>query len=582
MSNFTTEPSGPILELGGFRLLSILGEGSFATAYLAQQIGTERKAVLKVAHTHLIRGPYGEMIRQRFDAEVRAITRIQHPNMVTVYTSGLTDGGVPYIAMEFINGHTLDERLQRAAPLTRATVLVIFEQVASVLKSAHALGVVHRDITPNNIMLQDGPAGEPIARVLDFGIAMLDEKHTHTVGPIGTPRYLAPEQLNGRAVAQSDIFSLGAVLWWALTGHEYLEEASSIFDIFRIYNYEGVPNNPHKLRKDIDPELARLVTSMLQAKPEDRPDAATLHQHLLRLRNAETTQSLIRPLTPIADLPRADIARPQPSTSALGLGLESSEPQDNAQGLSLLNAQILHLMPESAASELLQRQLERAGAELIPVESAQQALDAMEQFVPDVLLLKGPKAQLTMHELAERARKLNPAPLVVLITDRIPTGALPDHLIVITTRDATTHIISLLDRYLNKPERLLRKKLTNTTGLDLGRINTLYTNHPDWLERALDQVVEHVPKLLARIEESLDRHNLIAARAASEQLERACREVGLVSLAERCAELLSEIVPMRTHIARDRHAKAIAAYMAVFPTILQLRALLAKTPRAKV
>jgi serine/threonine protein kinase len=577
MSDLPTELSGPILELGGFRLLSVLGEGSFATAYLAQQIGTERKAVLKVAHPHLIRGPYGDMIRQRFDAEVRAITRIQHPNMVTVYTSGLTPQSIPYIAMELVQGHTLDYRLQHAAPLRRDVVLTLFEQVASVLKSAHSMGVVHRDITPNNIMIQEDEQGRPVARVLDFGIAMLDEKHSHTVGPIGTPRYLAPEQLNGRAVAQSDIFSLGAVMWWAITGREYLDQAGSIFDIFRIYNHEGVPNDPRKLRADVDPQLSKLVTTMLLANPNDRPDAAAVQAHLQRLRDEGTPGKLIRPLTPITGTPRLDFSRDRLKTSSPGLGLETSEPLSVEDEQTLQNLQIIILNTDPSSHEVMVRSLERCGAEVLKADDVDDIIAITEQFVPDVLLIRGPTAQLELHNIIRHAtqKKSNP-PLTILITDRIPTGALPDELVVVTSRDAA-QLPGLIHRYLNKPERILRNKLQNTEGLDLARVHHLHVNHPQWLARALDQVVEHVPKLLSQLEEALDTSDLRRATLCAEQLERASREVGLSGLTQRTNDLLRELLPLRLHIARERHAKVISAYMAVFPTILKLRSLL---PRA--
>jgi serine/threonine protein kinase len=578
MSDFTHTLGTPILELGGFRLLSVLGEGSFATAYLAQQIGTERRAVLKVAHAHLIRGPHGEMIRQRFDAEVRAITRIQHPNMVTVYTSGLTPENIPYIAMEFIQGHSLDHRLIHTAPLRREIVLTLFEQVASVLKSAHSLGVVHRDITPSNIMIQEDAHGMPIARVLDFGIAMLDEKHTHTVGPIGTPRYLAPEQLNGRAVAQSDIFSLGAIMWWALTGREYLDQAASIFDIFRIYNHEGVPNDPRTVRAEVDPELASLVTAMLQASPAARPDAAAVQRRLQILRERDSKNSfLVRPMTPIAGTSSLANQMARISTEELGLGLETSDVISAELTDELANVQILHLGNPSPFSSIINRQLEHSSAEVYNVTDIDAAREAMEQLVPDVLLLSSPEAQLHMHDLVSSTRTLPIPPLTVLITSRIPTGALPDELVVVTSHDASAHIPSLIHRYLSKPDRVLRKKLQNIEGLDMARIHSLYANHPTWLGKALDQVVEHVPNLLAKIEDAIDISDLTRAREYTEQLERAAHEIGLSSITQRTNDLLRELMPMRLHIARDRHAKLLNAYMSIFPTILRLRALL---PRA--
>jgi hypothetical protein len=406
---------------------------------------------------------------------------------------------------------------------------------------------------------------------------MLDEKHTHTVGPIGTPRYLAPEQLNGRAVAQSDIFSMGAIMWWAITGHEYLEQAGSIFDIFRIYNHEGVPNDPRTVRADVDPDLAALVTSMLQARPEARPDAGAVQRHLQGLSEGdkETKNSfLVRPMTPIAGTLGLSSPMARITTAELGLGLESAASLVEGTTEELANVQVLHLSNRSPSSIQINRQLERSSAEVYDVGDLDSAREAMGQVVPDVLILSGSEAQLHMHEVARYARALPMPPLTVLITSRIPTGALPDELLVITSRDDSLHLPSLIQRYLNKPERVLRRKLQNIEGLDMMRINSLYNNHPSWLGGALDQVVGRVPNLLAKIEDAIVLGNLVRARGYTEQLGRAAHEIGLSSLTQRTDELLRELTPMRLHIARDRHAKLLSAYMSVFPTILRLRSIL--------
>jgi serine/threonine protein kinase len=556
--------------LGGFQLRHPLGHGSFATAYLAQQLDPAREAVVKVAHPHLISGPHGDMIRQRFDAEVQAITRIQHPNMVTVYTSGLTPQGIPYIAMELVQGRTLDLQLLHAAPLPLAIGLALFEQVASVLKSAHSMGVVHRDISPSNIMIQEDARGLPSARVLDFGMAMLDEQHRYTIGPIGTPRYLAPEQLNGNPTTRSDMFSLGAVMWWAFTGHEYLEQASSILDIFHIYTRDGAPNDPLSLRPTLDPQLAALISHMLQAEPSDRPDAATAHQHLIALTAKypidRDTPPLPRPPTPIGESAAQ-------GTATIGLALESTESYALEDTTILQNRQIVILDRASRRDETIARDLEHYGAEIVRISSPADLSSILDQLVPDAVLISAPLPAPELRALCDKANA-QPTPPVILLSAEHLTADAPPASIVLLHRHDGEQLVQSINHHLQSPERALRHKIQGAEGLDLTRIYHLHNDRPGWLADALEQVAAEVPALLSELEAAIDASDLRRATLCAEQLERASHEVGLSGLTQRTNDLLRELVPSRLHVARERHADVISAYMAAFPTILKLRSLL--------
>ena len=266
----TTESLIGDVVLGSFKLKHVLGQGSFATCYLAEQLGTDRVAVVKITHAHLIHGPFGEQIRMRFAAEVRAATRVSHPNLATIYITGETQNGLPIIAMEYVNGSRLDDFLDHEAPLNSARLSSVFRPVIEVLAELHDAGIIHRDVSPGNIMVTE--ERKPV--LLDFGIAKLDFEYNKglTMGPIGTPLYMAPEQGIGKATAKSDIFSLGAIIWWALTGRERQETP------LRLAGQQAGkdPLDPRELNPNISPQLADLVQQLLDPNPAKRPSAKKL------------------------------------------------------------------------------------------------------------------------------------------------------------------------------------------------------------------------------------------------------------------------------------------------------------------
>ncbi|MEL6181768.1 MAG: serine/threonine-protein kinase, partial [Myxococcota bacterium] len=207
--------------LDSFEVISVAGEGSFARAYLAHQLGTERKAIVKIAHDHLLDGDRANAIRQYFANELRASTRVKHPNLVTIYTAGETDEGAPAIAMEYVDGVSLEQLLIQQAPLPARLSCALFHQLLQAIHELHNAGIVHCDISPTNVMVQSG--GSLLRAVLlDFGIARLEPEWDTPPRDLvqGTPGYTAAEQLEGNSVPASDIFSLGALMWWAFSGEE--------------------------------------------------------------------------------------------------------------------------------------------------------------------------------------------------------------------------------------------------------------------------------------------------------------------------------------------------------------------------
>ncbi len=253
-------------ELEAFKLTRVLGRGTFGTAYLAEQLGTERRAVVKIAHADLVEGETGTEVRARFDSEVRAATRVSHPNLVTIYTSGETDDGLPAIAMEYVEGETLGRVLSREETLGDE-LFEVFDQVGSALYAIHEEGVLHRDVAPGNVMISRDHSGDVRAVLLDFGMARLADLPGTSLSPVGTPHFVAPEQLISRPEPASDVFSLGALLWWALCGSRMRTDR------------RGCPLGSPVVNPAYDAQLEPLLRSMVEPEPERRPAIGEFLDH---------------------------------------------------------------------------------------------------------------------------------------------------------------------------------------------------------------------------------------------------------------------------------------------------------------
>jgi serine/threonine protein kinase len=208
-----------------YRILRLLGKGGMGEVYLAEQLRVGRRLVaLKVLSDSCAARP--EMA-QRFENEASSAGRINHRNVVTVYESRVTEDGQMYVAMEFVEGKSLTEVLKEAGALSLDKVIEITKQICAGLAAAHKLGIVHRDIKPDNIMLAEED-GKEVVKLLDFGIARLSETDsslgkTRAGVIMGTPTYMSPEQAMGKTAdnidARSDIYSVGMVIHQMLTGH---------------------------------------------------------------------------------------------------------------------------------------------------------------------------------------------------------------------------------------------------------------------------------------------------------------------------------------------------------------------------
>jgi serine/threonine protein kinase/Flp pilus assembly protein TadD len=266
---------------GKYRVLGKLGQGGMATVYKALHIGFDEVRALKVIHPELA----GDLsFVKRFAQEAALTRKLQHPNAVRVEDIDQADDGRPFIVMEFIEGESLRDVIQRQAPLPVARVCRIAKQVAGALEAAHQLGMIHRDIKPGNILLTRPPEGgeqEEVAKVLDFGIAKIREVHlaaggatlTRTGTSIGTPAYMSPEQAMGTTGAgldgRADLYSLGVVMYEMLSGELPIQAESEVqMLIGQIHN---TPQPIRARRPELPVGIGAVVMQCLEKDPAQRP-----------------------------------------------------------------------------------------------------------------------------------------------------------------------------------------------------------------------------------------------------------------------------------------------------------------------
>jgi serine/threonine protein kinase len=254
-----------------------------ATVELAEDTQLGRLVAVKRLFASLA----GDAIfQERFLREARMAAALAHPNLVAVYDVG-TDDGLPYIVMEYVEGETLAELMARAGPVSPDRAVELLVQVCAGLEHAHAAGLVHRDIKPQNLLVRtDG-----VVKVADFGIARtLQGTQLTQVGTVlGTAAYLAPEQAAGeRVMAAADIYSLGAVAYELLTGRTPYE-FESLAEL-ALKQREAPPPIP-----EAPPGLERAVLRALAFRPQDRPESATAFARELARRETAVTEVMPRP-----------------------------------------------------------------------------------------------------------------------------------------------------------------------------------------------------------------------------------------------------------------------------------------------
>jgi eukaryotic-like serine/threonine-protein kinase len=282
---------------GRYELEELVGSGGMSSVYKARDRLLERHVALKVLHQHYTTDEYVE----RFRREARAVAQLAHPNIVTVIDRG-EDEGRQFIVFELVGGRNLKELLEREGPLPVGRALELAIGVARGLAFAHDHGIVHRDVKPQNVLLN----GDGHAKVTDFGIARsLDVAGVTQTGTVlGTSNYIAPEQASGKQVERrTDVYSLGVVLFELLTGR--VPFPGETFVTVAMRHVTEPPPSVLELRPECPPRVAGAVARALEKDPADRfptmdAFAAELEACLAELESesdAETT--LVRPAPPV-------------------------------------------------------------------------------------------------------------------------------------------------------------------------------------------------------------------------------------------------------------------------------------------
>jgi beta-lactam-binding protein with PASTA domain/predicted Ser/Thr protein kinase len=251
---------------GRYRVLNRIGSGGMADVYCAEDLQLGRNVALKVMHSRFAEDP--EFI-ERFRREARNAAGLQHQNVVAVYDRGEWDGNY-YIAMEFLDGRSLKQIVQQEGPLPPERAIDLTVQVLRAARSAHRRGVIHRDLKPHNVLVDE----EGRAKVTDFGIARAGASDmTQTGSILGTAQYLSPEQAQGHAVdATSDLYSIGIILYELLTARVPFDGESAVSIALKHVNEWPVP--PSRLNPAVTPELEGVVLRALEKDPARRfPDA---------------------------------------------------------------------------------------------------------------------------------------------------------------------------------------------------------------------------------------------------------------------------------------------------------------------
>jgi serine/threonine-protein kinase len=271
-------------KLGQYVLKERLGSGGMGEVYLAEHLLLRRPCAVKLIRPDRS-GDSSSLLR--FEREVQATATLTHPNTVQIFDYGHAEDGTFYYAMEYLPGLNLEELVKRHGPLPAERGIHLLRQVCATLHEAHALGLVHRDIKPNNIITCERGGLHDVAKLLDFGLV---RSHGLGSGPdnlteegvvAGTPAYMSPEQADGNRDlgARSDIYSLGAVAYYLLTGQPPFVRPTALQTL--IAHACDPPVSPDQLQPDVPPDLQAIVLRCLEKDPVRRfPDARSLDSAL--------------------------------------------------------------------------------------------------------------------------------------------------------------------------------------------------------------------------------------------------------------------------------------------------------------
>jgi serine/threonine-protein kinase len=302
---------------GRYEVVELLGVGGMGAVYKARQLKMDRMVALKVIHQHLAED---ETVVKRFNREMKTTSRIGHPNVISVFDFGQADDGEFYLAMELLNGESLQDRINRVSHLPVNDAVGIGIQVLKALSAAHKEHVIHRDLKPENIMLTELYGDRDVVRVLDFGIATFStnsgESNARVTASgimVGTPSHVSPEQISGETLDhRSDLYGFGVVLYQLVTGRLPFQDNERPLRVLQMH-MTAIPETPSNIAPQPVPSwIDQLILRLLSKYPDQRPASAdeviaSLEQGLASI-HAPTDRPLAHtpePAPPLALEPQA-------------------------------------------------------------------------------------------------------------------------------------------------------------------------------------------------------------------------------------------------------------------------------------
>ena len=288
ISGLLDPPSHPELlgRLGRYEIERLIGRGGMGLVFRAFDPQLHRVVALKMLAPHFAAS---KEARERFAREARAVAALTHPHLVAIHDV-VAEGRLPYLVMAYVDGPSLEQRVRRDGPLSVEETVVLGRQLTAALATAHEGGLIHRDIKPANILCE---ASGQRAVLTDFGLVRsLDgDSMTHTGVVAGTPHYMSPEQARGVGVGQqSDLWGVGAVLYFALTGRPPFEGSQPMAVLHQVCSTD--PERVNRVRGGIPSGLSAIVMRLLEKSPSDRyPDCASLRSDLQRFSRGETVRA---------------------------------------------------------------------------------------------------------------------------------------------------------------------------------------------------------------------------------------------------------------------------------------------------
>jgi serine/threonine protein kinase len=274
---------------GRYQIVRLLGEGGMGAVYEAIHVGLKKRVALKTLLPSIARNPEAQT---RFLREGEAASRINHPNVVDVTDVGSEDG-TPYLVMEYLEGETLADYIDRQGPLRLAVAVDLLLPCIDAVAAGHDRDVIHRDLKPQNVFLARASRGEPVPKILDFGVSKIvngtNASFTGTMAVLGTASYMSPEQARGAKVitAASDQYAVGLVFFEMLTATRAHDGESPLEVLHRISS--GVVPNVSQWRPDLPPDVVVVLTRMHSMNPSDRfPSLRDAARALLSHANEKT------------------------------------------------------------------------------------------------------------------------------------------------------------------------------------------------------------------------------------------------------------------------------------------------------